>query len=107
MISTRRFFTVFWVLGVAVLVGSGAGASWVLYSQASDGVSKDKVSASAPVPEDAAIVTCGIGHVDVKSLVRSLYPLQPGRVEQVLVEENQTVEAGAVLLSVDKDLAES
>jgi multidrug resistance efflux pump len=50
-------------------------------------------------------VVC-FGYVDVESGIRSLYPLQPGRVEEVDVSENQEVRAGTVLLRLDKGQAE-
>jgi multidrug resistance efflux pump len=45
------------------------------------------------------------GHVDVEHGVTSLYPLQPGRVVEVVARETQRVEAGAVLLRLDETLA--
>jgi multidrug resistance efflux pump len=51
-------------------------------------------------------VVC-FGYVDVEPGITSLYPLQPGRVEEVCVQENQEVQAGTVLLRLDKRLADS
>jgi multidrug resistance efflux pump len=45
------------------------------------------------------------GYVDVKHGVRSLYPLQPGRVAELLVEENQPVAAGTALMRLDDESA--
>ncbi len=45
------------------------------------------------------------GHVDVKHGITSLYPAQPGRVAAVLVEEDQRVKAGDVLLRLEDTVA--
>jgi multidrug resistance efflux pump len=55
--------------------------------------------AEAPAPEAEAVVCSG--HVDVKHGVASLYPLQPGRVAAVPVEEGQAVRDGDVLVRLD------
>ena len=52
------------------------------------------------VPADEGRILC-FGYVDVKHGVRSLYPLRPGRIAEVLVEENQPVTAGTALLRLD------
>jgi multidrug resistance efflux pump len=51
-------------------------------------------------------VVC-FGTADLENGVASLSPLQPGRVVEVLVQENQTVAAGTVLLRLEDDLARS
>jgi multidrug resistance efflux pump len=43
-----------------------------------------------------------MGHVDVEQGVQSLYPTQPGRVAEVLVHEDQSVPAGAILFRLDE-----
>src|SRR5579859_4307877 len=45
------------------------------------------------------------GYVDVEDRIISLYPLQPGRVKKVLVQENQVVKAGDELLILDDTVA--
>jgi len=59
---------------------------------------------SSPSPgrlgNDAAGVTC-FGYADVEPGCTPLYPLQPGRVSQVLVHENDRLQAGAPILSLE------
>jgi putative ABC transport system ATP-binding protein len=50
------------------------------------------------------LVVC-TGYVDVEGGVLSLYPTLPGRVAEVLVRENETVQAGAVLLRLEDQAA--
>src|SRR5215469_3837194 len=98
--TTKRLRTVRWLLGLMVLAVSliciGAGSTRV-----------DAVSAAStePVAPDEVAVAA-FGYVDVKHGVASLYPTQPGRVAEVLVEENQMVKAGAVLLRLEDTVAE-
>lgn len=64
--------------------------------------------ASSPVGREPAGdgVVC-FGTVDLEHGVTSLFPLQPGRVSEVLVQENQTVAKGAELLRLDDAAARS
>ncbi len=92
-----RSHPLFWLLGLALLVASAAGTTWLVSSPATP--------PSAPPPdleEEAAVCD---GHVDVLTGVRALSPSQPGRLVAVEVRENQHVEAGAMLLRVDDRLA--
>lgn len=57
-------------------------------------------AAAAAGEEEAEPVLC-FGHVDVEPGLTALAPERPGRVAAVLVHENQTVEAGALLLRLD------
>ena len=91
---------VVWIAGLALLGASIAGAGWVLHAQVGDKGSED--AAALPPPDQG--VVC-FGHVDVEHGVTSLYPLQPGRVVEVLVRETQSVQAGDVLLRLDDALA--
>lgn len=86
-----------WFCGLALLGVSIAGAGWVLHSHAGgpDG--------AAPEPPDQGVVC--FGHVDVEHGITSLYPLQPGRVVEVMARETQLVKAGEVLLRLDDTLA--
>lgn len=95
--------------GIVLLTASVAGSR--LAPSASEG---GMPSARAAVPNsDADNATTAnrravcIGYVDVESGVTPLYPLQPGRVDKVLVEENEEVKAGAVLLRIDRRAAET
>jgi multidrug resistance efflux pump len=54
-----------------------------------------------PTPEeDRKVVVC-FGYADLEGGVVTLHPSQPGRVEEIPVEENQEVPAGATLLRLD------
>ncbi len=97
MTVQRRWRSAGWLLGSMLLL---CGLTW-------RGLSYPKANADTEpaesFPEDVT-VAC-FGHVDVKHGVTSLYPTQPGRVAEVLVEENQAVEAGAVLLRLEDTTA--
>jgi multidrug resistance efflux pump len=61
---------------------------------------------AAPAGLDQEGVVC-FGTVDLEQGVTSLSPLQPGRVAQVLVAENQEVNEGDLLLRLDDGIAKS
>jgi multidrug resistance efflux pump len=103
--AVRTVLRGFWLVGVAALVVSVAGAGWALYSRASDGATRGTPTPAASV-DTGRVLGVVVGYVDVRHGTRWLYPGQQGRVEQVLVEENEQVQAGQVLLSVDKEPAE-
>lgn len=104
---TSRFVRYIWLLGLVVVLGSAAGASWVLYSRAADGPAGETRETSRPESDSSQIIACGLGHVGIRHVTPGLYPVQNGRVEKVLAEEGQQVEEGAILLSVDKEPAEN
>jgi multidrug resistance efflux pump len=52
----------------------------------------------AAADEDTAKLVVCFGYADLDGGVATLYPTQPGRVEKILVKENETVPAGAALL---------
>jgi multidrug resistance efflux pump len=89
----------FWFLGVVVLIVSAAGTAWII---------KNPPSGQGPGPADNAAmaheVVC-FGHVDVEHGVVSLYPTQPGRVQEVKIVEGQLVDKDAVLVQLDDSLA--
>ena len=74
-----------------------------------------RTAAAPTAPPPAAAVPADRGHegvvcfgtVDLERGVASLYPLQPGRVAEVLVAENQTVAQGAELLRLEDGVARS
>jgi multidrug resistance efflux pump len=86
-------------LGVGVLAASVAGTGWVLHNGAGDSSAKAGETATASVSQTAGVVC--FGHVDVEPGVTSLYPVQPGRVADVLVSEDDSVKAGTVLFRLD------
>jgi multidrug resistance efflux pump len=89
----------FWSLGLTLVVGSAAGTSWVLkHGTASESVVAGQTGASSS--SGGAGLVC-YGHVDVDGGVQALAPTQPGRVAAVVVQENQEVEAGTVLIRLE------
>jgi multidrug resistance efflux pump len=103
--STRpalpRLVRVAWILGLATLVTSLAGTVLMLRSHAADKSSAPSASSTAGGEQ---VVVC-IGRADVERGLISLYPLQPGRVSKVLVNENALVSAGTPLLQMDDAFA--
>ena len=96
--KTKRFLQ---LVGLAVLLAGVAGAGWAathLWKSQSPSHAEDGESVSANSDKEG--VVC-IGYVDVEHGVRTLAPLRPGRVAEVFVHENQTVEAGQPLLRLD------
>jgi multidrug resistance efflux pump len=104
MIPLVRARSLLWL--VLVVAGAGAlgfAALRVVRSRAGP------VTAPAAMPEAPGKgdgVVC-FGVVDLEHGLTSLYPLQPGRVAQVLVRENQAVPAGQTLLRLEDALARS
>ncbi len=90
-----------WWLGLALLAISAGGAGWVLHSRAGDAESAHSGNDAAATSQRTEGVIC-VGHVDVEQGVTSLYPLQPGRVTDVLVRDDEVVKAGTVLLRLDE-----
>jgi len=86
-----------WLLGGVLLL---CGLTWRGLSYPSANAGTEPVESN---PSEVA-VAC-FGHVDVKHGVTSLYPTQPGRVAEVLVEENQPVKAGTMLLRLEDSAA--
>lgn len=98
--STTRSHSRVWVVVLAVLAATAAGANWFFHFRAGDAVGVSEAPAgSSAADEDLRVMA--FGHVDVEYGVRSLYPLQPGRVADVPVHEGDVVKAGAALLKLD------
>jgi multidrug resistance efflux pump len=96
--QTMRWSWTRWLLAGAVLAaGLAAGGA----SLRNSSVGNEPAGGGS---EEAEAVAC-FGHVDVEHGVTSLYPVQAGRVADVLVEENQRVEAGALLLRLEDSAA--
>jgi multidrug resistance efflux pump len=86
-----------------VLALAAVGASWALllwYSPTLLSFSSETAADLAPPVDDNLVAAC-LGYVDGEDGVTSLTPVQPGRVEQILVREGDTVSADAVLLRLD------
>jgi multidrug resistance efflux pump len=103
MNTTRRPRRFFWLFGLVLLVGTVAGATWVLnHAPAGTAPSRDdrREGDNAGKPQITYI-----GFVDVEDGITPLYPLQPGRVTAVYVKEGDAVQEGKKLFSVDNTLA--
>ncbi|MBX9680691.1 MAG: HlyD family efflux transporter periplasmic adaptor subunit [Gemmataceae bacterium] len=89
-----------WIFGLLLLVGTLAGGAWA-YNQ-----SHPKSHSSGPEPksEPPAGVIC-IGFVDGDPGIANLYPVQTGRVMEV-VPEGMTVRKGDAILKLDPRFAE-
>src|SRR6516162_8392907 len=97
--SLRRFMPYVWVLGLLTLIASVGGTGWILRTQAADKNSKED---KAPTASSSDSMVVGIGTVDVKRGLVSLYPHQMGAVvTDILVEEGTKVAKGTPLLKVD------
>jgi multidrug resistance efflux pump len=100
MNDNRRPWRYLWLLGVALLAGSAAGAGWLLnHSRAANDAAPE-----SPGGSSTPGVIC-TGYVDVEDGLTSLYPVQPGQVTEVAVKEGEAVTKGKVLLRVDNRLA--
>lgn len=89
-----------WLVGVVSLVGSHAGATWLL--QAPGGLTSASPTAAAPASMPAVV---GVGHVDVEGGVSFPYPTSQGRVVEVPIKEGQAVRKDDVLFRLDDFLA--
>ena len=95
--NTKFFRVSIWILAFALLAVSLVGANLILNSHAGDASAKEENKPPAP-PSEAAVC---IGHVDVEDCIRNLYPMQPGKVAEVLVHEDQSVKKGDVLFRLE------
>ena len=91
------------LLGFAAIALSTAGALFALHPR--DGSAKEKKAESLVAATGDKGLVCS-GYVDVEGGVTPLAPLQPGRVAEVAVRENDKVKAKQVLLRMDSTLAE-
>lgn len=100
----RRVPWIGW-LGVAALALSVAvslvGAGWGRNAKPE---ATGAAGPETPTPSASLRAAC-FGFVDVESGVTALYPVQPGRVAEVLVKEGAAVEAGKPLFRMDDRLA--
>jgi multidrug resistance efflux pump len=96
-----------WLLAL-LLVAVGTPAAGLLYSYSSRGALPTHGSASRKDATSSGKhgVVC-FGQVDLEHGVTALYPLQPGRVVEVPVQEGQTVSEGTVLVRLEDGPARS
>lgn len=86
------------LLGVVLLVlGVGAAIRYPLSAP-----QKEPPHETTGEPETEEGVVC-TGYVDLEHGIRSLAPLRPGRVAEILIKENQHVEAGTPLLRLETE----
>jgi HlyD family secretion protein len=88
-------------LGIIALLALPTGRSHGPYWPSAEKSSSAEQEIQEPVSEaDRKIVVC-YGYADLEGGITSLLPSQIGRVDEVLVKENDTVAAGAILLRLD------
>jgi HlyD family secretion protein len=100
MKKNLRGTRLFLLLGVALLCAGGGSIS-ALRSWAAD---DSETPASAPTAARKPRAVVCLGEVDLQHGITALSVLQPGRVSEVLVQENDSVSAGAVLLRLDDSM---
>lgn len=98
MYTTRSHSRV-WVVLLILLALAAVGANWFFHLHNGEPSLASSTAANS-APDDDLRVFC-FGHVDVEFGVRRLYPLQNGRVVEVLVHEGDTVSADAPILRID------
>lgn len=101
--NTTKWFL---ILGIVLLL-AGVGAA-IRYRQegpvanASGSSLRSRAgSVSDASPRDSAEGVVCSGYVDLEHGVRSLAPLHPGRVAEIIARDNQHVEAGALILRLE------
>jgi multidrug resistance efflux pump len=92
-----------WML-LLLLTGVAAAASVVFFRHGLADALAQSVTKEAASPSPAAGFVC-FGHVDLRHGTAPLSPLRPGRVAEVLVEENDEVREGTPLVRLDSKLA--
>jgi multidrug resistance efflux pump len=100
-VSRRRLPLSVW-LGLLLLAATGVGAAVAMRLRADEG---SRLAASPGQSTRTGLHPVAIAYVDVRNGVTPLYPLQPGRVAKILVEENVEVKAGQPLFQLDDTLA--
>jgi multidrug resistance efflux pump len=101
--TTRR--RIFWILALTVVAVS-TPLTGLLYSYSSRSLTEKNGSGDKAASSRGEVVVC-FGQVDLEHGVTALYPVQPGRVVEVLVQEGQTVSEGAVLLRLEDGVSRS
>lgn len=98
-----------WWLLLLVLLAASTPAAGLLFSYSSRGAppALGGTNENPTAVSSADEGTVCFGQVDLIHGVTALYPLQPGRVKEVLVEEGQTVAEGEVLIRLEDGPARS
>jgi multidrug resistance efflux pump len=105
MNTTRRPHRFFWLLGVVLLVGTAAGAGWVL-NNAPAGTPAPRAGEKGRGLPGADSIIC-IGYVDVPDGTTPLYPVLPGQVAEVCVKDGDKVTKGVLLFRMDDRFAKT
>src|SRR5262245_9540090 len=92
MTCCPRLSRILIVAGVGVLLTSAVSATWALQQP------EAPAERGTPAPSTGVVA---LGYVDLEHGVASLAPIASGRVAELLVHENDRVEAGAALLRLD------
>jgi len=108
MKSSTRWSRLPWLIGLALLTGSLVGAGHVLHSRPTDsnggGARSEKSQPDRqPYPTGQGVYCHGTVDVESGYTNHTLYPVQPGRVSEVLAVEGLSVRAGDMLLRVDDE----
>lgn len=102
--QARRWFrSVFRTAGVLVLVAMGTFLAFQHLLPNFLGAGTGAAVAGPPTPateDERKIVVC-FGYADLEGGIASLHPSQSGRVDEILVHENEPVPAGGALLRLD------
>ena len=99
MSAGRRLTDLIALLGMLLLVGSVGGTCWWLTRPSTP-------PDVAPLDPSQLDVVC-TGRVDVSGMVIPLFPTQPGRIIEVLVEEGVSVQPGQILIRFDPTAAKA
>jgi HlyD family secretion protein len=94
-----------WWLLLLILLAASTPAAGLLFSYSSRAAVNNPQSANRKAQADERVVC--FGQVDLPNGVTALYPLQPGRVREVLVQEGQTVSEDTILLRLEDGPARS
>jgi HlyD family secretion protein len=108
MKSTSTPRRAWWLLLLLLLIAStpAAGLLYSYSSRSAPSTVGENTDSKTAVPADGDVAVC-FGQVDLIHGVTALFPIQPGRVSEVLVEEGQTVAEGTPLLRLEDASARS
>ncbi len=98
--NTKKCFL---ILGIVLLVVGVGGAGWVanrFWGPSSPASVEANGQGEPPGATDEEGVVC-TGYVDLEHGIRSLAPLRPGRVAEIIAKENQHVESGTAILRLE------
>jgi multidrug resistance efflux pump len=95
-----RTHRLFWIAGILLLVGTVLGAGYVI----NNGVGKYSATPTSEGDTPAPPGIVSIGHVDMESGVTNLFPVQQGRVTEI-VKEGIRVKKGDILLRIENRVA--